>query len=456
MTQHTPKHQPDGIWAWDILWVGLLAIYAFAGYRIVPFHGDESMQIFMSRDYAYHIIEQNAASLAYDPARALDVEQNLRIINGTLNKYSIGLAWHLGGYTLTEINAPWYWEQSFEDNYANGNAPTDALLLTARVPSALFLAGAVVLIFFVALRLAGRGVAYMSVLYFALNPTVLVNGRRAMMEGSLLFGMLLTVLAGILWSQHTGWRRRLCALLLALGAGLAVSSKHTNVVSVAGVFVGCALGALLAARATGWRSVGAKLAELTLAGVLSVGLFVALNPAWWGNPVQTAQAVLAERVALLEGQTQAFGGYPNRIAQFNGFFRQVFVGKPMYYEVASFREPLAGQIATYEADPFSGVLPAGVAAVLFGAFVLGMWSLLVPHAYPPIQDGARWVVAMWGIFTLLFVWLATPLEWQRYYLPILPLVGLLASVGVGWVFRLYKLNALAQSPQYLKGSRKVS
>ncbi|MEM6527567.1 MAG: hypothetical protein AAF653_04695, partial [Chloroflexota bacterium] len=54
--QPTLKPPPDGRIAFDILWVGFLMLYVIAGRGVVPFHGDESIRVAMSVDYAYQFI----------------------------------------------------------------------------------------------------------------------------------------------------------------------------------------------------------------------------------------------------------------------------------------------------------------------------------------------------------------------------------------------------------------
>lgn len=455
MTQ-TRNQRPDGGWAWDVLWVGLLALYAFAGYPVTPFHGDESMQIFMSHDYAYQFIERDMAKIFYDETRVADVEQGLRLLNGTVNKYTIGAAWHAAGFTVDDLNWPWYWEHSYQFNMDHGFYPGDDLLLTSRIPSSLFLSGSVIGLFLAAFLFAGRPAAYMTSLYYALNPAVLLNGRRAMMEGSLLFGLALTLLAGVLLVRGRGWRAWGAALLLALAAGIAVASKHTNVVTVFAVFAGVLVYAVVEARRDGWRLFAARIGQLFAAGVLSIGLFLALNPAWWDNPIARASYVLDARVELLGGQIEIFDGYETTGEKLAGFYRQVFINQPMYFEAESFREPMAAQAATYEATPYAGVHLDGVHLVMAALFVMGLLCLFNVLHVPDIHPAARWVVGSFVTVMTLFAVFATPLEWQRYYLTAYPAVALVAPLGILWVVRLYARDAAAHSPQYRKGSARVN
>jgi 4-amino-4-deoxy-L-arabinose transferase-like glycosyltransferase len=437
--------------------VGLLALYAFSGAQAVPFHGDESMQIFMSRDYAYQFIQNDWNKVRFDPTLdRFHPEQGLRLMNGTINKYSIGLAWNIAGLTIDDLNPPWLWDQPYTYNVENNFYPREAVLAAARVPSTLFLIASVIVLFFAAKSFAGRPVAYMATLYYALNPAVLLNGRRAMMEGSLLFGALLCLLAGIWLVQSRGWRAWAAALLLALAAGFAVAAKHTNTISVAAVFVGVALHAVIRWRQIGVRGLVLQSARLLMAGLLALGLFLLLNPAWWGDPVSRARDVLDLRVGILNGQRAIWGDYATPLGQFVGLYRQVFVGAPMFFEADNWREPLAESIASYQRTVFAGVNPPGVSVALFALFIIGILASVNLLKLPDIQPDARIVVIAWALITVVFTWLATPIEWQRYYLLVFPVVALLAPLGLVWLYRLYASDAAAHSPLYRRGSVKVN
>src|SRR5262249_33553487 len=112
--------------------------------------------------------------------------------------------------------------------------PSDALLTIARIPSTLFLVLSSVAMFGIGWQFGGRLPAYFMSGLYTLNPIILLNGRRAMMEGSMLAFGLLTIWLAILISRgRTNWR---WWVLFTLSAGLTLASKHTGVVFVGGAF----------------------------------------------------------------------------------------------------------------------------------------------------------------------------------------------------------------------------
>lgn len=418
-----------------MLWLLVLCAYVLAGTVVVPFHADEATQVFMSRDYFSRFVEGDTARLAYQDDSPDPDLQALRLINGSISKYVIGLSAHLAGFSVDEINEQWDWGADWEYNVSTGHAPASALLLATRWPSAMLTALSVVVLFALGLLLGGRGVAYVATAYYALNPAILLNGRRAMMEGSLLFFGLLTVLVALVYLRRRSWG---WALGLGLAAGLAVASKHTNAFLVAPVLGACLLIPLverLRQRGAA-RGLVMQVGQVLTAGVLAGAVFFALNPVWWGvNPLEQASRILHMRSELLAGQTAFYGGYENVVDALAGFGRQALVVLPQYYEDTRFANWIAEQIALYEASPWRGVSVGGSvpgALVLLGLALLGGWRLLRERT---LALGERGLLLLWALSAVVTTLFLTPVEWQRYYLPVLPVVGLLAAVGLVWLGR---------------------
>ncbi len=429
---------PGQIWrVIDLAFLLALSIYVLAGSDLAPFHADESTIIFMSRDYAYQFIDGDLDRIRYDPDALLTNETQLRLINGTVSKMLIGLAWHSAGYTIDDLNTDWDWGGDWEYNLAANHLPSDDLLHTARLPQALLMAASVWAMFALGWRLGGRGTAYFAALYLALCPPLLLNGRRAMMEAALTCFSLLTILAAAGWIAV--WRRGRRAigasLLLGAAAGLTIASKHTGVVIAGAALAACVLAVVWSS----WRERRRLTGLLPVAGavLLALGVFYLLNPAWWGADIPALFGqILDWRTALLDGQTRAFGGYASLDDRLAGWLRQVLIAQPQYFEVESWGAipTITEQIARYEASVWRG-LPLGggwPGAALIGLLaIIGVLRLLRGDDQ---NTGARLSVGLWAGAAVLTA-LASPVEWQRYYLPVYPAVGLLAAHGLTQVSR---------------------
>jgi 4-amino-4-deoxy-L-arabinose transferase-like glycosyltransferase len=414
----------------DVLFLAVLTGYILAGTALVPFHGDESTTIWMSRDYGYIFLDGELDRVRYQESPVSATEQHMRLITGSLTKYLIGISWHLNGYTTAQINEQWDWGADWQYNQTTGHAPDDRLLMLGRWPSALMLAAGVVVLFVIGRALDGRGVAYIACLYYALNPALLLNGRRAMFEGGLVLFSLLTVLAAIWLLRRQTW---LAALVLGLCAGLALAAKHPagfTLVAVSGA------GMVYSWReADRWRLLG----QLAAVAILALLVFYALHPQWWGDPLGRARQVLDARTGILEGQVAAFGGYDGPLDQIAGAARQLLIVRPQYYEAPDWAVYIADQVERYESSLLRGVSIGGSipgALVMAGLVGLGGWVLLRGQSGDRV---AGWIVGVWALVMVLTVVVLTPLEWQRYYLTAYPALGLLLGFGVmrvaGWLHR---------------------
>jgi hypothetical protein len=436
----------------DAAWLLALGLFILAGMMPATFHGDEAMQIYMSRDYATAFIERSPASLMVSPPYTLDDDPWLRILNGSINRYAIGLGWHLAGLDTTTLppKPGWDWGLDYDTNAATGHLPSEGLLGAARVSSALFLALSVVAMFGIGWQLGGRFPAYVMSGLYTVNPVILLNGRRAMMEGSLLCFGLLTVWLAILISRgRTRWH---WWALLALLAGLTVASKHSGVVFVAGAFGWIAVSA--AARRLEQSSATAEqpqakpvqhlsgtFLKLVASGVGALVIFVALSPALWNDPAARLGDLIAQRQFLLDIQVAVNPGGPMSLEQrLAAIIEQPFLTPVVHYEVAYWANAAAitSAIEQYMASPLSG-LQFGLLLGLPLTLLAGVGILAC------VRKRACWGMLAWLLVTVLSL-LANPLPWQRYYLPLIPAATVLAGIGLMQVVYWVRSAVQPESP----------
>jgi 4-amino-4-deoxy-L-arabinose transferase-like glycosyltransferase len=415
----------------DIVWLALLCAYVLAGIPTASFHGDEAMQIHMSRDYATAFLDGTQNELITAGPFPIDSDPHLRIINGSVNRYTIGLSWHLAGYMPEDLPPPpgWDWGLNYDDGVATDHRPDDALLAASRLPSTLFLCGGVVVLFGIAWLYGGRLPAYVASGLYALHPVILLNGRRAMQEGSMLFFGLLVVLVGAVIGQRRARDENaplwLWALLVASG-GLTLASKHSGI-----VFVGVALLWVLVAEMLGRRRWLPVLAKLVVSGLLIVALFVAISPALWSDPLARFGDLLYLRDELLNIQVAidpiAPMDFGQRIVE---ILRQPFMTPAVHFELPSWGESAAfmDEVERASTSPLAG-LPLGVVLGLPLTLLAGMGIVTaVRRARQPLYTGLLlWLAANVAVL------LVNPLPWQRYYLSIIPVAAVLAALGLTWL-----------------------
>lgn len=418
---------PRSVPRWvDGLWLGLLSIYVLAGAAIVPYHGDESTLVFMGRDYHYLFVEGDLSEVLYDRTKSSGrVEQRLRLENGTISKTIYGwLAWNLD-YGLDDFNQPWNWGEDYEANLRSNRAPGERLLGAARMASALQLALAVLAFFkFVEMTL-NRPTAYLASALFALHPNVLINGRRAMMEGSHLLGLMLVLLASA-WLLRE--RKRYAYPLLGAGMGFAVAAKHPNALIAALAFLAVLIATWRGARPGGGRK-WVSFLSLPIAAAL---VFFLLTPAWWSAPFELPALIIELRADLLRAQVGWFGGYNAFEEGVLGFFRYVFAAEHQYFEVAHWAEydAITAQIARYESSGLAGVLIGGTNLFGIVSLALAAYGALDLARNSNMASDMRALLLIWMGGSALVTLAVTPLPWARYYLPLAPALVMLAAHGI--------------------------
>ena len=419
----------------DIVWLAAWVLYVIGGMEATPLHGDEPTQISMSRDYYYVVQTRDFDSVKYrDPALLADPSmQELRIINGTVNKMTIGFAWDMAGLTVNDVNEQWVWEWSREQNEVLGHMPGPRLFDAARWPSTLFTAISVIAVFGIAwLAGGGRAGAWIAAAIYATQPAVLVNGRRAMMEGSLMCFTVLTVLAGLLLiraqrrADPRPWRMVGWSIALGVAGGLAISSKHPAAITITLTFLAVLLEPLTRPGNPEF-DLAAHIRRLALASALVFGIFFALNPAWWNEPAEMPRRVLDARSGLLDSQVAWYGGYDNVGECLAELGNQMFLAPAQHFEVAVWDEYISDEIHDYERSGWAGRA---------GGWLWGL-PLLIAFGLGTISYLLRWrenlLMLLWLGGTAGALLVLTPMAWQRYYLLINAPVAVFAGCGVAWL-----------------------
>lgn len=419
-------------WA-DGLWLALLAAYILAGDAIAPFHGDESTLIHTGQDYHHLFVAGDLSKILYDRTWSERVgNQYSRLIDGTVSKLIYGwLAWQKG-YAPEDLNEQWHWMRDYEFNRRSGRAPDAQLLQAARMASALQLALAAALFFQTVNMTLDRPTAYLASALFALHPNVLINGRRAMMEGSHLLGLMLVLLAGV-WLLRA--RKPWAYAFFGAGMGFAVAAKHPNVIACALVFMGALWAMLWQMKRAGKWSLSAEWKRLmAFAAPLIIALlvFLLLNPAWWSAPLELPPVIIELRAALLQRQVELFGGYNSFAERVQGFFQFVFAVEHQYFEVARWAEfdVITAQIQRYEASGLAGLLVGGTAAAGLACLALALFGAVDLARNQAVLLDDRMLLLVWIAGTALVTLLITPLPWARYYLPLAPALAILVAHAI--------------------------
>ncbi len=419
----------------DVIWLAVLSIYIMGGAAIVPFHGDESSKIYIGRDYYYLFLQGDRAKLTHQAKRSASTgEYRANLASGSISNMIYGWLAASRGYAITDLNDDWHWGLDYKSNLESNRLPDARLLRSARLASAAQLAAAMALVYVLARMTINRPTALLASFLFASHPSLLLNGRRAMQEGSLLLGIMLTLVMAAWLIRHRRWWQY---ALLGACAGLAIAAKHSSAFTVAIVFL--ALVALSVYERLGNRDGRDMrwLAGILTAGIVTLLVFYLLNPGWWDAPLASAGEVLSERSELLQRQVGVYGGYQSLGQGAKGFFRFVLQAEAQYFEDRQWADypEISAQIQIYENSGWAGALIGdhALAGIAMSLLVVAGIFLLLRDGDINLQNRA--LLLIWGGGGAATVFALTPLPWARYYLPVLPFALMMAA---------YALTSMAQ------------
>lgn len=409
-------------WLFILLLIVLSAFY-ISGVIKVPFHPDESTYIFMSTDFER--IFNSPFSMVWDAEYPISNIFRYRLIDAPLTRYLLGL-----GRALTGLPAPaadWDWSASWEANQSSGALPNARLLLIERLAIASLFPLCILFLYQIGLNLGGRLMGITAILLFSLHPLLLLHTRRAMAEGVLIFGVILTLYAFTKAGKHP--------LLVGLAVAVAFNAKHSAILLLPiGLIAVCWLPDSTTRK---FSKILGNLSGYIIGFMLLTALF---NPVLWRKPFAATKEALNQRQNLLNRQLADIQRIsPAQVLETPAersvvILAQLFIAPPIFSEVGNYR--LQTSKAEFEYLRTSGnnfwrnSLSAGITLALT---LLGMIA-----AFRVSSSGDFNQRKILILFSLSFLVMATgiiwmiPLAWQRYSVPLIPFVSIFASLGFVW------------------------
>lgn len=393
-----------------------LTLFYLWGMDQVPFHPDESTQIFMSQDLFDFI--KDPLSLSYSPDTELTNKMIYRAIDMPLTRYIIGsarLITHSPG-----LSSDWDWALTWEQNLGAGAFPSSTLLATARLIPTLLVTISIYLFYFSIRKILPKTPALIASVYLGLNPLILLHGRRAMAEPALLFGITL-----FLWAIT---RDRIKPVLVGIALTIAFNAKQTGAILIPlGIIAVCTL----PDEEQHLKKMLARSASL-LAVFLIITLL--LNPYYWKSSLSAIIVSYQTRSQLLDLQMidHIGGTNPNILILFFNLISNLFISPPAVSEITKYLDPLAPQIQLYHSIlPHSwgrGLIAGSLQITIFLSGFYVMFKKFSSHS-KPIQKNLI-LFLLTTVFLTLGILIALPIPWQRYIVPLLPLVAFWIGYGL--------------------------
>jgi 4-amino-4-deoxy-L-arabinose transferase-like glycosyltransferase len=390
--------------------LGCLMLYFGLALTNQGFDADESQWIATSAAFE-DFIHGRVGAATWD-------ESYWTLTQPPLTRYVIGAGRRLGGYGAAELNQPWDFLRSPEDNIRAGALPGDDLLFWSRLPMALMAAVAIWLLWRWIAACINKATAIAMLALIVLNLYFWINLTRAMSEAPLLLCTMLGL--GAANAAVASWRRgmppRMIGWCVAAGlaGGLAGAAKLNGFAVVVAICLFLAI-ALMADSSQPRRQ---ALAWAGLAGLTVVALallvFVLVNPYLYPDPIGRTIGLFEYRVAEMQPQKLLFP--ESSITTWSARLRIVPVR--ILHTFALLRFPGAMAI--------NGLL-------LLGGLALAGQRLWRWRRTAGLGDGFLLLIlamAATGGPSLL-----TPLDWDRYYLFPILWSSVLMAMAIAWLAR---------------------
>jgi 4-amino-4-deoxy-L-arabinose transferase-like glycosyltransferase len=303
------------------------------------------------------------------------------------------------------------------------------LLLGRLIIASLFPLG-LILLYRIGIAMDGRWLGIFTVLLFSSNALILLHTRRAMAEGTLVFGVILTLYALIFADKRP--------LLVGLAVAIAFNAKQSAVALLPiGLLAVCWIPEknmrnfpLLAGNSAKYLAGFALLTAL-------------LNPFLWRQPVSAAQEALQLRQDLLERQVADYERLaPGQVLESPAersavLLAQLFFTPPFFSEVGNYWEFTKAAEAQYLLSPSHQLWRNPISGViLFGLAILGM-VVAVRVSFHTGSAKRRLLLLYLFAFLALAVGIISmiPLPWQRYSIPLIPIITIFISLGFVWLIK---------------------
>ena len=397
----------DKLHRFDWVAIGMIILLAVLyGWTMldVPFHPDESTQIYMSQDLSRSFTDP--LELAWDGKMPLGDEDRIRAIDAPLAKITIGIMRTI--FSIPALESDWNWSLNWEENRDQGALPSREQLLFARAALTACLPISLWFFYQALQTLLSKPGSLIGTLLLGLNPLLLLHGRRAMSEGLLLLGICFFFWA-VTRTKRNPW-------LIGLSLGLTIAAKHSGV----GLLPAGILAVVLIPDLREHLNLAARNIVKLLLVLFSILLL--LNPFYWRQPLAALQAGIQARFQLASEQREDHldpdnGGFA---ASASSLILNLYYTDPQTEEVGNYlantsaakQDYLSLGIHTWSRDMVSTavLITFSLAGLLYFGWKFGERS---PQEKENILLLALSTLGM-GAFTIYLI------PWQRYAIAVLP------------------------------------
>lgn len=409
-----------------LIYLPLTLYMYFSGIGQVPFHPDESTQIYMSSDGVD--LFTNIFELSINPHEKLNQKQIYRLLDAPLTRYLIGISYRLTGNL--PLKTDWDWSKTWNENLMAGALPSPYKLWIARMSIAVFFPATLLCIYFLGNAIDGKLAGISSAFFLGTNALVQLHTRRAMAEGLLLFGVTV-LLTTILLTPKKIW-------LIGIAAAIAFSSKYSSL----GLLPVCAFALIWDGKQLKNRISSALSRVALLTGTFLLTTFL-LHPAYWYSPIKTFEMAVRLRQNLLARQVNEIGKQSSeqiltsKTDRLSILMANLYLTPPVVYEIGNYRKELASDTESYLASPLHRAFRSFVGAGFLLFLSISGFSWSVFQATKSKEDKKRFcaLLILGCLFEASVLILFVPLPWQRYVIPLVPFTAIFSGIGISRILK---------------------
>lgn len=398
----------------------ILSVYYFGTLHAVPFHPDESTQIYMSQDVKE--ILTNPIKMAWVPGQAPSPETRLRKLDAPLTRYLIGSGRLLSGTQGVASN--WNWAKTWQENRGQGALPSNGTLWVSRASITLLLPISLFFFYQFLTHISHKTTGFLGVLLLGSHPLVLLHARRAMAEGSILFGVCFFLFTLLYRKQHP-W-------LVGLAIGIAYNAKQSTLALLPAGIIAVSIVPEI-------RQNLSKLIKniLQLIGASTMITYI-LNPILWKAPFramieswQTRFAFTAQQIKTISAQAphRVLDSFPERLLS---LINNLYLNQPSIADVGNYIAHTQQAEDIYLRLPFTTLGRGFIWGGIFLTLTLAGVVYLIANftSYNRYKRISLILLLLSASSQTAALQVAVPLTWQRYVIPVIPYMIITISMGL--------------------------
>ncbi|MEN6522581.1 MAG: hypothetical protein ABFD14_02545 [Anaerolineaceae bacterium] len=403
----------------------IITLFYFVSIMQVPFHPDESTQLFNSYDVDTFFTDP--LSMAWEPSIPLTVQMRYRMLDAPLTRYFIGIGRIISGQPAQTVD--WNWSATWSENVNSGALPEQPQLLTARLSVAWVFPLMLFLFWHILSKNYGNLAGWIGILFLAGNSLILLHTRRAMAESLTVFFIVLCMWSIFFCKKHP-W-------LLAIPVAFVFNAKQSTAIWI---IVGI-LPVLLNFK----NYIQHKflvLKHILLYASIVAGVFFLINPFTWKHPVQSVHEALSLRQELVAQQVEDItrvspqAALNSPLQRIVGIVGNLFFTAPAPLDTANYQVELAEQVNEYLSVPVNSFMrnfPGGSILLVFS--LTGIYCAL--RGLIRNQKREEILLFIAGVLQFILLVLTVPLPFQRYVIPLIPGTIFFFAIGVSNLINLF-------------------